>query len=739
MRRLGVAFLLTTSMVRGASAAENAAEKRVRIQALAKQTWEVDAVHALGEIDVDGRFEEPEWAQAKPISDFYQRERHEGEPATEKTEVRVLFDDEALYVGFTCFDSDMTKSTARAMFRDESGGADDLVAVMLDAFHDHRTAIQFVTNSNGLMEDLFQNGENERTRNHDWDTVWYSRGTRNDKFWTAEVRIPFKSLRFERPPAGQPLIFGIGLKRNIPRKNEEVYWPFVPNDSSWYRPAELGHVVGLASESVRPGRNLEILPYALGATERTRIALTRDRERATGGLDVKWGVTPGLTADFSINTDFAQEEVDTQQINFTRFSLFFPEKRQFFLEGQRAFTIGVPGEAPLVFTRRIGLSSAGDVIPIAAGARVSGREGLWSIGAMDIETRKTATTPAENFAVLRARRDFGRRSGVGFLLTNREGGDVFNRVAAVDATFNVNRWTAEGFAAGVSEPSAVRHKRNPGRPTSDDAARNLGHHLRLAYDSDKFGATLRRLDLDENFQPGVGYVQRPGSEQHFGSFRWSPRRKGIVRQFHLEPRLNYITNQARELDTRDATFRASADFDTGDQLAIEYSGSREVLTQNFKLRSDVTIAPGSYDTGEWTLQVNTFRRRHLRGNFTARTGTFWNGERDVLSGDVTWRFSKHVGVQTRYEFNRVDLPAKAFKTHLVSGRVDVAFRTDVVLLSLVQYNSDNKQLSANIRFNWIPKPGTDFFIVYNDLDRTRLKSGARDRSLTAKLSYRFAL
>lgn len=703
--------------------AETAAARRERVRALAATAWEVRAHRASGPLSVDGRFDEPDWAAAEPIVDFFQRDRNEGLPATERTEVRVLYDVEALYIGFTCFDRDMVRSKARGRFRDENGGADDLVSVMLDAYHDHRTAIQFVTNASGLVEDLFQNGETESTRNHDWDTVWTSRGARYDDRWTSEIRIPFRSLRFESPDDGGPLSFGIGMKRNIPRKNEEVYWPFVPNDSSWYRPAELGHLVGIAG--ARPGRNLDLLPYALGSVERARVDRARDRERIDGGLDLKWGLRPGLTADFTLNTAFAQEEVDSQQINLTRFSLFFPEKRQFFLEGQREFTIGVPGEAPLVFTRRIGLSAGGDVVPVAAGARVSGREGAWTIGAMDIGTRATDTTPAENFAVLRLRRDLGRRSGVGLLATNRSGGGRFNRVGALDATLSSGAWTAEGFAAAVR--------------TEEDRPRSGGHHVRLAYQTDRIGATLRRLDLGDAFDPGVGYVQRPGAEQHFASFRWSPRRRGLVRQFHVEPRLTYITDQDRALDTRDAGVKASADFDSGDQMSVEYASRREVLVEPFRIRADTTVPPGAYDTAEWSATLTTFRRRHLRGTFTAKTGEFWNGRRRAATADWVWRLSRFAGLQSKYEWNKVTLPARTFTTHLVSARLDLVFRTDLILLSLFQYNSDTRQASTNVRLNWIPKPGTDFFVVYNELDGTRVAQNARGRSVSVKLTYRFAL
>ncbi|MGH9330029.1 MAG: DUF5916 domain-containing protein, partial [Vicinamibacterales bacterium] len=353
------------------SSADAAVVRQERVRLLRQETWEVTATRSDGTMTVDGRLEEPAWQRAVPVTNFYQRERNEGLPGTEPTEVRVVYDGQFLYIGFRCFDRSPELVKARAIFRDEQGSADDLVSVMIDAYHGHRGAIQFVSNANGLIEELLQTGETQDTRNPDFDTVWRSEGRFTETGFVVEIAIPFKSLRFAPPSPGQDVVFGIGFKRNIPRKNEEMYWPFVPNDSSWYRPAELGHVRGL--RDIQPGRNLQVRPYILGGGSRDfRVGDTDPRREA--GIDAKWGLTTGLTADFTVNTDFAQEEADVQQINFTRFNLFFPEKRQFFLEGQQAFQFGLPEVAELVFTRRIGLSPAGEIVPILAGARLSGRQ-----------------------------------------------------------------------------------------------------------------------------------------------------------------------------------------------------------------------------------------------------------------------------------------------------------------------------------------------------------------------------
>ena len=530
-----------------ASAAQSA------VAALENRSWEIHAVRIDAPLDLDGRLDDEAWQRATPITEFYQRERNEGIPATEATEVRILYDGDNLYIGWRCFDSDPSRSTHRAIFRDESAGADDLVAIMLDAYHGHRSAVQFISNANGLVFELLQNGESESTRNSDYNTVWTSKGSRNDRGFDVEMVIPFKSLRFPRQPGGQEVVFGIGFKRNIPRKNEEVTWPFVSNDSSWYRPAELGHLRGLVD--IQPGHNLEVRPYALGGGLRDGAA-NETTGRRDAGFDVKWGVTTGLTADFTVNTDFAQEEADVQQVNFTRFSLFFPEKRQFFLEGQQMFQFGVPREADLTFTRRIGLSPEGTIVPITAGARVSGRQGRTSIGAMTIQTRDEGDIEGQNFSVLRVRRDILSRSSIGALFTNVQDAGSANRVIGADANIYFKRvWFAEGFVARTSETGLRARGAEYGR---------------FAYSTDRREVSYRYLAVDDGFNPGVGFVRRPDSRSHSAQARWSPRPKSrLVRQYHATGTVGYITSHEQVLETRERSAQFTVDFETGDSVTMQ--------------------------------------------------------------------------------------------------------------------------------------------------------------------------
>lgn len=707
----------------GGGGASTTLSREEQVRALLERSWDVRATSVRADaLRVDGHLDEPEWEKTEVIDEFYQRYKRAVLTATERTEIRLLYDDRFLYIGVTAFDREPDKMSIKAIFRDE-GAPGDCINILIDAYHGHRTAIQVSSNANGVMWDLSQGGENSGARDANFDMVWNSKGRRTPNGYEIEIAIPFKSLRFESRPPGEEVVFGIGFKRNIVRKNEEAIWPYVSTDSDWTRPAEYGHIRGLVD--VRPGRNLEIRPYVLGGTNRDLTRGVSAGRRETG-LDVKWGMTTGLTADFTVNTDFAQEEADVQQVNFTRFSLFFPEKRQFFLEGAQVFQFGVAREAELAFTRRIGLSPAGEIVPIRAGARVSGRQGRTSLGLMNIQTGEAGALPAQNFSVFRVKRDIFARSSVGGILTNVQGDGRFNRVYGADASFYLRRiWFLDGWLTGTDETAAPRSGAGYGR---------------FAYQSDRVGAGYELLAIGRSFRPGVGFVRRPDSRQHSSTVRFSPRpRPDLFRQLHVTGTLDYITNQHNVLETRERKASFQVQFENGHSVTLTGNNQREFITSPFRLRSNLTIPSGVYTFNTLEARYQTPLRRDSSLLATYTTGGFWNGERDVISIRSEYRPMTHFGISANYDVNWVDLPAGKWTSHLLSSGVLAAFRNDLALLSLLQYNRDTRQLASNIRFNWIPKPGTDFFIVYNELDADRPQFGALNRSLAVKLNYSFAL
>ena len=702
--------------------------REARVAALEARSWEIRAEPAGPEgISVDGWLDEPGWERAEPVGDFYERETREGLPSTETTVVRVLYDEENLYFGFWCTLEDAEKHRPRTMFRDENIASDDAVAIMLDAYNDRRSAVFLATNANGIVFDMSQNGQGPGTRNLDWDTVWESRGRHLPGGWTAEVRVPLKSLRFRAPAPGQPAVFGVGFKRNIPMKTEEVYWPFVGNDSTWYRPAELGELRGL--DGIRPGRNVEIRPHVLGGLDGGRD-WEGEPARADAGLDLKWGVTPGLTADFTWNTDFAQEEVDDLQINFSRFSLRFPEKRQIFLEGQRNFQFGERRDADLVFTRRIGLSDSGEAVPILGGGRLSGRQGAYTLGLMGMATGASADLPGERFTVARVRRDVFSRSTVGAVFTDRSGGGATNRVVGLDTSLFFRRvWTFEGVWARVFDNAA---------PEVGGANTGLASG-RLSYDTDLLGGTLKFIEIGDGFDPGIGFVRRTGMRKLYTSARVSPRPAAPwLRQVHFQANLRRITDLSNTPETRQVDFSGQATLESGDEFEVEISDVRETTTYDYSI-GEVPVPAGDYPFRRYSFSVNTYRRRYASVRAGYEFGGFWGGERDEWSVGANYRVNRNFGLNGSYAHNRLRLPGGDFDTHLFSTRMRVAFRNDLVLLGLFQFNHATGDLASNVRFNWIPKPGTDVFVVYTELDEWHDAFFVRNRSLSVKLNYLFRL
>jgi hypothetical protein len=382
--------------------------------------------------------------------------------------------------------------------------------------------------------------------------------------------------------------------------------------------------------------------------------------------------------------------------------------------------------AELVFTRRIGLSPVGEIVPIVAGARLSGRQGRTMIGAMNIQTDDQDLLPSQNFTVLRVRRDVLSRSTVGALFTNVQGGGDFNRVVGADASFFFKRvWFVEGWASAMDETS-----RRPGRHAG---------YGRLAYEADRFGAEYRYLDIGEGFRPGVGFIERPDSRTNDMLVRWSPRpASDRVRRFNLLANLTYVTDQQNVLETRERDARFSVELESGDVAGIDYDNTFESIEEPFTVQGRV-IPPGTYRMNAVSFTLDTFRRRHTTLNLLFTTGDFWTGERDTLSINAAWRINATLGLWGSYEVNAIDLAGDRFRTHLFSSRIQLAFSNTMALLSLLQYNHAARLVSTNIRYHWIVRPGSEFFIVYNELDDRPDRLSVRNRSLVVKLNYLFSL
>jgi len=683
---------------------------------------QVGAVEARAPMTIDGALDEEAWRTAQPADAFVQAEPHEGEPASELTEVRIAYDRDALYIGVVCHDTPPAVLVVNDIRKDFGTGEQDSFELILDTFADRRNGFVFVVNPAGAKSDT-QIANEGRDVNTNWDAVWDVATTRSENGWTAEIRIPFKTLRFER---GADRIWGVNFSRHIRRKNEVDYWSPVPRVYNLYRASMAGTLGGLPDAS--QGRNLRVKPWIAADVTRGLAGDDFDRD-AHAGLDVKYGVTPSLTLDVTVKPDFAQAEADEQQVNLTQFSLFFPEKREFFLENSGMFYFGdIPREsrlgnarfAPpeeemlLFFSRRIGLTDKGEEIPIAAGGRLTGRVGRTGVGLMTIQTQDVPGRAGDNYTVLRGRRDILRNSDVGAIFLSRQSAGASsdrNQVAGVDANFR--------FVRALSLNGFLSRSWTPGVDGGEMAGKGS-----VVWNDNFLHTQYSLLSVGDNFRDDIGFIKRRGIRKHFADFgiRFRPEwwRKLGIRELHPHTRYNIYTDQSNTKVTHTNHIAMAWFFERGGYLELQWNPRFERITVPFAIRPDQSFAVGSYGWNEYVLELETDHSRKVSGSALITSGGFWSGSQVSTKVGVLFRPSYHLTFDVALQRNDIHLPAPMhdFVTNLVTTRVGYAFNTRTFLDTLVQYNTDLKQLSANIRFDLIHRPLSDLFIVYNEQQLT---------------------
>jgi hypothetical protein len=673
-----------------------------------------------------------------PISDFIQTEPNPGEPATEKTEVWISFDRTNVYVSIRAWESRPERVTANEMRRDNNTiWQNDGIGFSFDTFYDRRNDYLFNVNPVGGRTD--GHVMNEGTiNNNDWNPVWDFATARFENGWTIEAAIPFKSLRYR---GGSAQVWGFQMRRNNRWKNEISYITSVSNGRGFGAINQMSRAATLVGIEAPPGsRNIEIKPYAVADLTSDVTVLPQIDNKLDGdvGLDLKYGVTQNLTADVTFNTDFAQVEADEQQINLTRFSLFFPEKREFFLENQGLFQFGASnnfasGQIPILFySRRIGLDNGRD-IPINAGGRLTGRIGRYSLGALLIGTKEfaPASVPSANFSVMRIKRDILRRSSIGTIFTRRS--SLINRAGSNEA-YGVDGLFA--FYNNLSINTYWARTRTEGL-TADDSS----HRLQLDYNGDRYGIQAERLAVGANFKPEVGYVQRSDMRSHYGLLRFSPRPRSIrsIRKFSWQASFSNIDDGRGRLETQAAIGQFGIEFQNGDRFNVNYSDNYEFLKQPFPV-GGVRIPVGGYDFGNFHIEYTLGVGRTLAGTFAVDKGGFYSGDKTTFtyrSGRL--KISPKFSIEPSLSLNRVDLPVGSFDTNLVSSRATYSMTPFMFISGLVQYNSSTHTVSTNARFRWEYSAGSELFVVYNDV-RDTLQPGfpaLNNRSVIVKMNRLF--
>ena len=729
----------------------------------------VRAVKLAAGLRLDGVLDEPVYEVVPALDDFIQQEPSEGAPASERTEAWVLFDAASIYIAARMWDSEPPSAwVANEMQRDTPQlRENDTFWVAFDTFNDRRNGVAFYTNPLGALGD-FQI-TNEGNPNGDWNPVWDVRTGRFEGGWTVEMEIPFKSVRY-RP--GSAPVWGIQFRRMVRRKNERSYLTPVPISAGrrgLFRVSDAAMLVGLQLPD--EGNVLEVKPYGIGGQTTDASVSPPTAWDGDGGVDVKYGITQNLTADFTYNTDFAQVEVDEQQVNLTRFSLFFPEKREFFLEGRGIFEFargGGPssrssalrqiggggrssrgsGNAPTLFySRRIGLQD-GAVVPIVGGGRVTGKAGDFDVGLLNIQTGASAAVrqgaagaESTNFAVVRLKRDVLRRSAVGALFTNRSvsvvgNGAGANRVFGADATL--------AFYENVSVVSYVARTQTPGLE-----GRDTSYQGQLMYAGDRYGLTAEHLVVEDNFIPEVGFLRRDNFRRSYLAGRFSPRPASLeaVRQFRLEASYDHIlTADTGILETKQAQVGFSTELETSDRVGVTLADNYEFLVRPFEPGPGVVLPVGGYGFRDVEATYTIGAQRRLTGIVTVRGGEYFNGNiRSVGFSQGRLALTPALSVEPTLSENWIDTPQGSFHTRLIVSRVTYTFSPRMFFGGLIQYNSAANTVSTNLRLRWEYSPGSEIFVVYTeDRDADPLRpdrfdsfSALRNRGLVVKVNRLF--
>ena len=665
-------------------------------------------VLAKAPLRLDAKAADPVWQSVDSVVDFRQREPREGEPASERTVVKMVRDGNRFYVAVRAYQSDMRHLRATQLRRDADLSTDDNITVLIDSYHDRRGAFLFRTNPNGAMWDAQLTGFDNINEN--WNGVWEVATGRDSVSWFVEFAIPLQTLRF-RP--GNDVI-GLNIERQVRRKNEDDLW------RSWGRAQGIENLVNTADAGgfgdIRGNRPIELRPYAVGRA----VAASYDsaggptggaRGALKAGLDAKVAVTPTITADLTANTDFSEVEVDQQVINLTRFPTFFPEKRQFFLESSGLFDLGTPERTQLFYSRRIGLDSTGAPVPIVGGVRAFGKAGPWGIGLLGV---RTGGNERANDVAIRLSHDLLDRSSIAAMFVDH---------AAAGAGDELGAGVDLDFPLIVRRANVEPHFWMMGTHTSAASGTPVAWRLSTDAPNDLFDAFVSLYSIDPGFNPTMGFVRRTGIRETTGHIDFQPRPKVLgIRQLDLTPIPSWDIITDRQNSLTDPSTWQTADFEwhvlagdmqSGDHFEVNVRRELDAPTAAFEIFRGTSIQPGRYWWTSADAQVETSPGRPVSVAAAVSTGQLYDGHSSGIELGGTVRAGGHAIVAVSYTATTARLPAGRFTAVEASGRVEYAFSPRADFLVFAQYGNADRRVDFDLRFHWIPKPGDDVYAVWS--------------------------
>jgi hypothetical protein len=693
--------------------------------------------------NVDGEIiNDPLWQNIPPITDLVQIKPNYGEAVSERTEVRVAYTATTFYVAVVCYDKNAKGIVVSDSRRDADLNDEDSFLFIIDTYHDRQNGFLFGTNAQGMEYDAQIDNEGKGNNNANrqqggviggtnlnWDATWKVRSQLGDYGWSAEFAIPFRSLRFA---PGKDKTWGLNFQRNISKNTETAYWTSLPLGFDMKRLSLAGNLSGL---NLRNPGNLKLIPYVLGQYVNDKSVSPNETDtHFDAGADIKYSVTPSLTLDLTYNTDFAQVEVDDQQVNLDRFNLFFPEKRAFFLENAGQFGVGSPGEVDLFFSRRIGIGEEGSLVPIIGGARLSGKVGQTNVGFLSMFTDDVVEADIEknNFTVARVNHNFGgTRSSLGGIFVNRAGlgemDDDYNRVYAMDGKWGIgNKATINGFVA-----KSV----TPGIENGDHAFKILGN-----YEWSGWNINAGYTEVGEGFNPEVGFLQRTAFRKpEFLVFK-AHRFKNAGQMLEIRPHVSYrgYWNFDDQLITSFLHVDNHWVFKSGFEIHTGINFTTERVLEDFTI-SDVTVPVGNYENEELQLVITTNPNNAL--SFDTRTiiGGYFNGHQITNSGTAKYRVGDRFNSSLTFSHSDIQLDTGDL-TALVGGlRLSYSFTPRIFIQSLIQRNNVSNITSVNARFGWLQNANTGLFVVFNVVKDDDLIDAVDNQTLTIKYTHRFDL
>jgi hypothetical protein len=652
---------------------------------------------------VDGHINDPAWDLATKIDEFYQREPNPGKAVSEKTIVSVCFDNNYLYFAVKCYD-DPKKITAKEMARDVSLGNDDRVQIILDTYLDHRNGYWFQIGPRGSIGDALIS-ENGASMNKEWDALWTGKSSINSDGWEAELAIPFKTIGFDPDKT----VWGMKLIRNIKRKLEASYWPVANLNTHRFQISDSGLLEGL--EGITQGIGLDLSPYVIGGIDTKRGE--RNKYKADAGLDMFYQITPRLKASLSVNTDFAETEVDDRQINLTRFSLYFPEKRDFFLDGSNYFKFGIEGDdnnpyrnsvVPF-FSRRLGLDNSNNMIPVRYAAKITGSQKNWNIGMMYISDERGYGN--SHLSVGRITHNLGKQSSVGVIGTfGNSLSSSENKVGGFDLKLATSRFQKnKNIALTMFGMISDTHGK-----TGDNAAWGAD----VAYPNDLLNFSIGHYEVGENFTAGIGFVPRTNIKATYGSFSLGPRPKhGMILQLKTGGGFNYLTNFKNEMVTRVANIQPlGIRFKSGEEFSYSINQQYESLIKDFPIFTGFVIPKNEYTFWYQNLLLTTAGSRNLAGILSLGTGNFYNGKKQDLKLAINYKVAVPLFIGGNYSVNHVTLPEGDFTAKIYQINLNILVSPTVTLYNYFQYDNSSEKMGWQSRFQWILKPGNEIILAW---------------------------